>query len=226
MFRSIAIRCLYFCTLKDNRNVDIVGWNFSQHSDNAHMLDGSEDALLSTIERSPRLSQLFVDDDNQQPGFTSTWRESAMISYEAVVQNFLASLCVLIHISGGQPVREREFFSMTWRNTQRRCSITIQHEKVMIHVQYHKGQEQTGKYKENIRFLAHPVGDMLLDWDVTLPMYCLYAKYSFVGRLPRLSYSLRNLVGQYRMDGRRTRWYCWLHHGQRKVGMKTTRREG
>lgn len=177
MFGSTVIRRVHARTLKDTRNVDVVGWNFLQHRDNAHILDGADSALLSAIEHSSTLSQLLVD-DKQLSHNTCVWRESAVIAYEAAAQDFLARLCVLIHISGGQPVREREFFSMTWRNTQRRRSITIQHEKVMIHVQYHKGLEQTGKYKENIRFLAHPIGDILLDYIV----YVLPLRQTFLRR--------------------------------------------
>ncbi|KAK0767917.1 hypothetical protein LTR59_018064, partial [Friedmanniomyces endolithicus] len=55
---------------------------------------------------------------------------------------------------------------MTWRNTQRRRSMTLRHDRVMIHVKYHKDQQQTGRYKENIRFLAHPVGELLLNYLV------------------------------------------------------------
>ena len=82
------------------------------------------------------------------------------------MQELLKRLCVLIHISGGQPVRESEFFTMTWLNTQHRRSITICHERVIFHVKYHKGQQQTGRYKENVRFLAHPVAELLLDYIV------------------------------------------------------------
>ena len=93
------------------------------------------------------------------------------------MQEFLKRLSVLIHISGGQPVRESEFFSMTWRNTQRRRSITLCHDRVMIHVKYHKGQQQTGRHKENIRFLANPVGELLLDYIVyVMPLPQLFLR--------------------------------------------------
>ena len=60
---------------------------------------------------------------------------------------------------------------MTWRNTQRRRHITLRHDQVIIHVKYHKGQQQTGKYKDNIRFLAYPISDLLLDYIVyVLPL--------------------------------------------------------
>lgn len=36
----------------------------------------------------------------------------------------------------------------------------------MVYVKFHKGQQQIGRYKENVRFLAHPVGELLLDYLV------------------------------------------------------------
>ena len=100
-----------------------------------------------------------------------------MVSYEATVQEFLKRLSVLIHISGGQPIRESEFFSMTYRNTQRRRSITIRFDRVMVHVQYHKGQQQTGSYKENVRFLANPIAELLLDYIVyVLPLRQIFLR--------------------------------------------------
>jgi hypothetical protein len=35
-----------------------------------------------------------------------------------------------------------------------------------VHVQYHKGQQQIGNYKENVRFLANPIAKLLLDYIV------------------------------------------------------------
>ena len=34
----------------------------------------------------------------------------------------------------------------------------------MFYTQYHKGQQQTGAYKDNVRFLPKPIGDLLLDY--------------------------------------------------------------
>lgn len=149
--------------LKDNASNDIIGWNFMKHRDNEQMVKGTSSALLTAIQKSEHLCRLFLKDGGTVDE-TYGWRENAVASYEATIQEFLKRLCVLVHISGGQPVRESEFFSMTWRNTQRRRSITICHERVMIHVKYHKGQQQTGRYKENVRFVPHPVGELLLDY--------------------------------------------------------------
>jgi hypothetical protein len=100
-----------------------------------------------------------------------------MVSYEATVQEFLKRLSVLIHISGGQPIRESEFFLMIYRNTQRRRSIIIRFDRVMVHVQYHKGQQQIGNYKENVRFLANPIAELLLDYIVyVLPLRQIFLR--------------------------------------------------
>jgi len=165
MMSQKTIGHMHAWALKDGPNVDTVDWNFVQHRDNVHILKGADTALLSAIGCSEQLAHVFLSADTRAPnGFV--WRETALASYEATVQQFLRRLCVLIHVSGGQPVRESEFFEMTWRNTQRRRSVTIRHDRVMVHVKYHKGQQQTGRYKENVRFLANPVGDLLLDYIV------------------------------------------------------------
>ena len=165
MMNQKTISRMHSWTLRDGPNVDTIDWNFAQHRDNIHLLKRADTALLSAIDRSEQLSHVFLSVDTRAPnGFV--WRETALAGYEATVQQFLQRLCVLMHVSGGQPVRESEFFEMTWRNTQRRRSITIRHDRVMVHVKFHKGQQQTGRYKENVRFLAHPVGELLLDYLV------------------------------------------------------------
>jgi hypothetical protein len=108
---------------------------------------------------------MFLSVDAQEPNGL-VWRETALAAYEATVQRFLQRLCVLIRISGGQSVHVSEFFEMTWRDTQRRRSIIIRHDRVMVHVKYHTGQQQTGKYKENVRFLAHPVGELSINYHI------------------------------------------------------------
>lgn len=156
--------------LTDGINVDTIGWNFTQHRDNACVLQGTSGSLLAAIRQSEQLYRVFVVEGSGSPSGL-VWRDSAVASYEATVQEFLKWLSMLLHISGGQPVRESELFSMTYRNTQRRRSIIIRLERVMLHVQYHKGQQQTGNYKESVPFLANPVAELLLDYIVyVLPL--------------------------------------------------------
>ena len=158
---------------KDSANVDTVGWNFIQHRDNGHLLESADRVLLSTIERSDLLCRLYLT-DHRPSSSGLAWRDSALAAYEVTVQEFLKRLSVLVHISGDQPVRESEFSSMT---TQRRRSITLCHGRVMIHVKNHKGQQQTGRHKENIRFLPDPVGELLLDYLVyVMPLRQLFLR--------------------------------------------------
>jgi hypothetical protein len=119
--------------LKDSVNVDTVRWNFTQYRDNSDILKGADSALLANIKQSEQLCRIFLV-ENSQSFCRWAWRESAIAGYEATVQEFLKRLSVLIHISGGQPVRESEFFSITYRNTQQRRSIIIRFDRVMVHV--------------------------------------------------------------------------------------------
>ena len=60
MFGANGIRHIHAWDLKDNMDVQTVGWNFSQHRDNATLLRGTEKTLLSCIEKSPHLCKLFL----------------------------------------------------------------------------------------------------------------------------------------------------------------------
>ena len=102
-----------------------------------------------------------------------------MASYEAVVQAFLERLAVINHLFDGTPLREAEFQSITYKNTQRRRSLCLQHERVMIHTTYHKGQQQTSSYKDNILFSPTPFADPLLDYIVyVLPLRQVFLRQS------------------------------------------------
>lgn len=99
-----------------------------------------------------------------------------------------------------------EFFEMTWRNTQRRGSITIRHDRVTVHVKYHKGQQQTGRYKENVRFRAHPFGDLLLDYLVyVMPLRQVFIRQQSPKVL--LSPFLWETDGKFWAEGRLSRFF-------------------
>lgn len=53
--------------LKDGVNVETVGWNFTQHRDNATTLGSTGSALTKAIERSDQLSRIFLTEDNRSP---------------------------------------------------------------------------------------------------------------------------------------------------------------
>ncbi|GJN87055.1 hypothetical protein PLIIFM63780_010637 [Purpureocillium lilacinum] len=128
---------------------------------------------------SPRRSRCPEELVPGPPGPEVRWRSKAIALYEATVDSFLTALASPFHMANGQPLRESELFSITWRNTQRHRSIGLKHGRVMVHVTYHKGQQQTGRYKDNIRFLHPAMGDMLIDYIVyVLPLRLAFARHS------------------------------------------------
>ena len=124
MFGATNFRRMHAHLLKDQYDIDIIGWNFTQHRDNKHYLEGTEQYLLKTIEKSGQLCKLFLAKDGGKLG-GYVWRRSAMASYEAAVQAFLERLAGINHIFDGTPLREGEFLSVTYKNTQRRRSIGL-----------------------------------------------------------------------------------------------------
>jgi hypothetical protein len=162
--------------LKDNHDVKNVGWFFGLYRPNTELLQPLQEALLHRLFRSPTLRATFLKQQSatgRGQGSSSSadsnaveWQTKALIHYEAIAGKFLKRLLVLTHITAGQPLREPELLSLTWRNTQKRRGITIKHDLVMLHTTYHKGQQQTGTFKDNIRLLPTAVGDLLLEYLV------------------------------------------------------------
>jgi superfamily II DNA or RNA helicase len=147
--------------LKDNLDLAEFGESWLTLPGNQELLQDSETALLRQIERDSKLRKLFLlTNTNGDVSFDL----HAIEVYESHVQSFLTCLLVLIHIMAGQPLREPELLSITWRNTSRHRHVMIWEKLVMILTQYHKGQQQTGTYKDNIRFLPKMIGDMLLQF--------------------------------------------------------------
>lgn len=161
MFAVQTLPRIQAWALKDNLDTDAFGWFWGQHRENADLVKGSATSLLTSIKAMKSLRDSFLEtaDDG-----TKTWRAKAIDQYEATVEEFLKRLLVLVHMASGQPLRESELFSVTWYNTQRRRNVYVKHGLVMLYTTYHKGQQQTGKLKDNIRFLPTAIGDLLLDY--------------------------------------------------------------
>lgn len=165
MFGHVDIPRARAWALRDTPDVDTFGWYFGLHRENAGLVEKQGRVLRLAIRHSDRLKASFLveADDGGGAGSLLLWREKAVAMYEASVDEFLKSLAVLVHMSG-QPLREPEFLSMTWKNSERQRSITLEHDRVMVHTTYHKGQQQTGRFRDNIRFLPTAVGELLLDY--------------------------------------------------------------
>ncbi|KAJ6437026.1 purine-cytosine permease [Purpureocillium lavendulum] len=175
MFGADNLPRLKAPALKDDLGRRDVGWFFGMHRDNEPVLAPLERALEGVIKSSDALKNSFLD----RSGPEVRWRSKAIALYEATVDSFLTALASPFHMANGQPLRESELFSITWRNTQRHRSIGLKHGRVMVHVTYHKGQQQTGRYKDNIRFLHPAMGNMLIDYMVyVLPLRLAFARHS------------------------------------------------
>lgn len=158
--------------LTDGFNVDTSGWNFAQHRDNADILQRTESTLLAAIERPEQLYLIFLIESSWSSSRLA-WRENAMASYEDTVQEILKRLGVIVHVCGGQPVRESEFFSMTYRSTQRPRSVTLRFDRAMIHVQYQKANNREAATRKMFDSLPTRLPTY---YSTTLSMFCHYVK--------------------------------------------------
>ena len=176
MFGAQTLPRMRAWALKDNLDADAFGWFFGQYRENVELLKPLTRSLLAVIQDSKPLRDSFLDTTADG---AKVWREKAIERYEAVADEFLKRLLVLIHMGSGQPLRESELFSVTWRNSQRRRNVYLKHGLVILHTTYHKGQQQTGKFKDNIRFLPAPFGELLLDYlVVVIPLRQVFLRQS------------------------------------------------
>lgn len=162
--------------LRDDLDITDYGASWLTYPANAGLLAGADTALLSRICCDPGLKALFIvppavagnssgSSGGGRSGSSSSiaaLSPAAVAVYEATVQDFLSALLVLCHITAGPPLRSPELLSVTWRNTARPRHIFAWEGLVMLHIQYHKGQQQTGAYRENARHLPRAVGELLL----------------------------------------------------------------
>jgi hypothetical protein len=167
--------------LKDDLDLEDFGCSWLSHSSNAELLEGAELALFRRIQAKAELRAMFLTtaDDG-----SVVLCPKAMDIYEAHAQDFLKRALVLGHIPPGPPLREPELLSVTWRNTARQRHVLIWEKLVMLYTQYHKGQQQSGVYKDNIRFLPKAVGDLLLTYIAyVLPLRQLFLRQQRPGAL-------------------------------------------
>ena len=123
---------------------------------------------------------------------------------------------MLCYIPPSPPLREPELLSMMWRNNAQQRHLLIWEKLVIIYTQYHKGQQQSSAYKDNIRFLLKAIGDLLLSYVVyVLPLRQLFLRQQTLGALISL-YLWAKLDGTVWADG--TLSAClWKAYTQVKV---------
>ncbi|KAL6405820.1 hypothetical protein AUP68_10959 [Ilyonectria robusta] len=167
LFGARDIASIEAWRLQDDLDLDDYGGSWLTDERNAEILEGTQDALLRQIEGRADLRWVFVRTD---PDGMTYLCSKAIALYEAHVQEFLKRMVTLMAVPPGPPLRSPELLSITYVNTgARRRSLLIWEKLVMVYVQYHKSQEQTGKEKDNIRFLPPAIGDLLLTYLALVP---------------------------------------------------------
>jgi hypothetical protein len=174
LFKSRDLTPMQAWRLRDDLDLGDFGGSWLSHAGNAEFLEGADVALLRQIQGSSELRAMFLAEAADGSVRLSP---KAMALYEAQAQDFLKRLLVLCHIPPGQPLREPELLSVTWRNTARPRHVFLWERLVMLYTQYHKGQQQSGAYRDNIRFLPKAIGDLLLDYVAyVLPLRQLFLR--------------------------------------------------
>ncbi|KAH6975566.1 telomere-associated recQ-like helicase [Ilyonectria destructans] len=167
LFGARDIASIEAWRLQDDLDLDDYGGSWLTDERNAEILEGTQDALLRQIEGRADLRWVFVRTD---PDGMTYLCSKAIALYEAHVQEFLKRMVTLMAVPPGPPLRSPELLSITYVNTgARRRSLLIWEKLVMVYVQYHKSQEQTGREKDNIRFLPPAIGDLLLTYLALVP---------------------------------------------------------
>jgi Lhr-like helicase len=181
MFQARDLTPMESWRLKDDLDLEDFGGSWLSHPSNFEFLEGAELALFRRIQGNAELRAMFLTKANDG---SIVLCPKAMEIYEAHAQEFLKRALVLCHIPPGPPLREPELLSVMWRNNARQRHLLIWEKLVMIYTQYHKGQQQSGAYKDNIRFLPKAIGDLLLAYTAyVLPLRQLFLRQQKPGAL-------------------------------------------
>ena len=181
MFQAKDLIPMESWRLKDDLDLEDFGGSWLSHPGNSEFLEGTELALFRRIQGNTELRAMFLIKGKDG---SMVLCPKAMEIYEAHAQEFLKRALMLCHIPPGPPLREPELLSVMWRNNARQRHLLIWEKLVMIYTQYHKGQQQSGAYKDNIRFLPKAIGDLLLTYIAyVLPLRQLFLRQQKPGAL-------------------------------------------
>jgi hypothetical protein len=176
MFGATDLTSMQSSRLQDDLDFEGYGGSWLSLPANAELVHGAELALFRRIRADAALRATFFTTEGGDGGGVVLC-EKAMALYEAKAQRFLELYATPLHVASGQPLREPELLSVTVRNTARPRHLCLWQKQVMIYTQYHKGQQQSGAYEDNIRFLPKAIGDPLLDYMAyVLPLRQLFLR--------------------------------------------------
>ncbi len=100
----------------------------------------------------------------QVPGTTFAWNRKKLEGYFKKITGFLERLMLLMHITGGQPPRAPELFSIMFGNSNETGIRNIFYENglVVFVTYYHKGYTISGSTKIIYRYFPQAIGELLV----------------------------------------------------------------
>jgi hypothetical protein len=166
--RDATVPALDLLSIKDDPSRAQVGWSFLQDPRNG-ALAGRDEWILDRVLHHDWLKREFLA---TKAG--SRWKQVAVRQYLRQVDQFLESLLLLVHLTGGQPARGTELLSLRHRNTTHaiRRSIFIEDGLVTFVTFYHKGYSITGSTKIIHRYLPREVGELVLYYLWLVEPFC------------------------------------------------------
>ena len=145
--------------LYDNVTESEDGWSFLQDPRNTSLLGG--DIYLWDYVRTDQtlVSRYFPSTDR-------TVIPHSIQLYWNSVQQFRTKLCLLCHITAGQPARIPELLSVRWQNSAEgdHRNIFVENGLVSLVTRYHKGYSTTSDMRVIHRYLPREVGTILLQY--------------------------------------------------------------
>lgn len=98
------------------------------------------------------------------PGPEFQWDTRELSDYLSYLSLFLEKLLVLIHVTGGQPVRAPELLSLRYSNSTKTGTrnVFVENGLLVFVTSYHKGYLITGTTKIIYQYLPREVGELLV----------------------------------------------------------------
>ena len=161
--RETVVPLLSLHQLQDNPTHNQRGWNFLHDRRNRDILTvNGERWLMDRLLQSDSLRGEFLE--IRKHDIQVVWRLSAVDKYLQQVDRFLHRLLLLVHITGGQPIRATELLSLRHSNTVhgRHRSIFIEHGLVSTVTAYHKGYSVSNSTKIIHRYLPKVVSELVV----------------------------------------------------------------
>lgn len=132
------------------------------------------------------------------PGTEFAWNQRNLHSYFHLITKFLEKLMLLMHITGGQPPRAPEIFSVRFGNSINTGirNVFLENGLICFVTYYHKGYSISGSTKIIHRYLPQEVGELYV-YYLWLLVPFLQRVYADCSKIPFSEFLFRK-IGIYR----------------------------